>query len=59
MKNQVEMLLASREDLEKCKTKDPNITDHTISQVYASAAIKAGIEPRNAYEELIREMNGV
>jgi hypothetical protein len=31
MKNQSEMLLATREDLEKCKTKDHDITDLTIN----------------------------
>lgn len=53
------MLLAPREELEKCKTKDHDVTDHTINQIYAKAALKAGIEPRNAYDELLREMNGV
>ena len=53
------MLLATREDLEKCKTKDHDITDLTINQIYAKAAHKYGIEPRNAYEELMREMHGI
>ena len=59
MKNYVEMLLASREELEKCKTKDANITDHTINQIYTMAALKAGIQHKNAYEELMLEVNGV
>ena len=31
MKNQTDMLLATREDLEKCKTKDHDITDLAIN----------------------------
>lgn len=49
------MLLAPKEELEKCKTKDHNITDHTINQVYVSAAYAAGIQPRSAFDELMRE----
>jgi hypothetical protein len=43
MKNKAEMLLATREDIEKCKTKHPDITDHSINQFYAHEAIQAGI----------------
>jgi len=39
MKNFSEMLLATREDLEKCKTKDHDISDHAINKIYARAAI--------------------
>lgn len=53
------MLLATKEDLQKCKIKDPDITEHTIASVYAQAAILKGIEPRNCYEELIAELNNV
>ena len=35
MKNISEFLLASREDLEKCKTKDRDISDHAINTIYA------------------------
>jgi hypothetical protein len=59
MKNISEMLLAPREELEKCKMKDHDVTDHTINQIYAKTCVKAGIEPRNAFEELMREMNGI
>lgn len=59
MKNQADMLLATREDLEKTKTKDHDVSDHTINQIYAKAALLSGIEPRNAFEELMREMKGI
>jgi len=39
MKNFSEMLLATREDLEKCKTKDHDISDHAINKIFAKAAI--------------------
>lgn len=59
MRNSAELLLATKEDLQKAKIKDTDITDHAVNQVYASAAMVAGIEPRNAFEDLMREMNGV
>jgi hypothetical protein len=59
MKNQAELLLATREDLEKCKTKDHDITDMSINKIYAKAALNYGIEPRNAFEDLMREMDQV
>ena len=59
MKNFSEMLLATREDLEKCKTKDHDISDHAINKIYAQAAIQKGIEPKDAFQELMREMDGV
>ena len=59
MKNSAEMLLATREDLEKCKTKDHDISDHAINKIYASAAVHMGIEPKDAFQELMREMDGV
>jgi hypothetical protein len=49
MKNFSEMLLASREDLEKCKTKDHDISDHAINKIYARAAVQCGIEPKDAF----------
>lgn len=59
MKNFSEMLLATREDLEKCKTKDHDISDHSINQIYAKAAVQMGIEPVDAYQELMRELDGI
>lgn len=50
MKSISDLLLATREDLEKCKTKDHDVSDHTISSVYYKAAIERGIRPMNAYE---------
>lgn len=38
MKNHVELLMATREDLEKCKTKNHNTTDQTINEIYAKMA---------------------
>jgi hypothetical protein len=59
MRNKADLLLATREDLLKCKIRDSDISEHTINQVYAQAAILSGLEPRNAYEDLMREMNNV
>lgn len=59
MKNVSEMLLATREDLEKCKTKDHDISDHSINKVYAQAAINMGIEPIDAYEQFMREIDNI
>jgi RecA/RadA recombinase len=59
MKNQAEMLLATREDLEKCKTKVHDISEHTINMIYAESAEKYGIKPRNGFESLVREMKNV
>ena len=35
MKSLSDMLLATKEDLEKCKTKDHDLTEHTINSCYA------------------------
>jgi RecA/RadA recombinase len=59
MKNEAELLLASREDLEKCKTKVHDISDHTINMIYADCAEKVGIKPRNAFEQLVKEMKNI
>ncbi len=59
MKNFSEMLLATREDLEKCKTKDRDISDHSINKIYAQAAIEVGIEPRDGFQELMRELDQI
>lgn len=59
MKNQAEMLLATREDLEKCKTKVHDISEHTINMIYAESAEKFGIKPKNGFEQLVREMKNV
>lgn len=50
MKSLSDMLLATREDLEKCKTKDHDLSDHTINSTYAKAALEKGIKPIDAYE---------
>lgn len=50
LKNEAELLLASREDLEKCKTKVHDISDHSINMIYADCALKAGVKPRNGFE---------
>ena len=39
--------------------RDTDISDHTINQVYAQAALNYNLAPRNAFEDLMREMNGV
>ena len=59
MNNQADLLLACREDLLKCKIRDTDISDHTINQVYAQAALNYGLQPKNVFEDLMREMNGV
>ena len=50
MKNIAEMLLASKEELEKCKTKDMDLSDYTINSTYAKAALEVGVRPVDAYE---------
>lgn len=59
MKHASDMLVASREDLEKCKLKVADISDHTINLIYAQTAAEMGIKPRNAFEQLVREMKSV
>ena len=59
MKTFADMLLATREDLEKCKTKDHDLSDHTINSTYAKAALEKGIRPVDAYEQLIRETSKI
>jgi predicted ATP-dependent serine protease len=59
MKNAADLLLATREDLEKCKLKVSDISDHTINMVYAESAAEFGIKPRNAFEILIKEMKNI
>jgi hypothetical protein len=59
MKNAADLLLATWEDLEKCKLKVSDISDHTINMVYAESASEFGIKPRNAFEILIKEMKNV
>ena len=59
MQNASDLLLATKEDLAKCKIKDTDISEHAINQVYTRAAHLQGIEPVNAFELLTREMNAV
>ena len=59
MKSEAELLLATREDLEKCKTKVNDISEHTINMIYADCALHLGIKPRNAFEQLVKEMRNV
>jgi hypothetical protein len=59
MRTKADLLLASREDLLKCKIRSSDISEHFIAQVYAQAALSSGLEPHNAYEDLMREMNNV
>lgn len=53
------MLLATPTELLKTNFRDNDISVHTINQVYAQAAATRGLEPRNAYEILTREIDGV
>merc|ERR1711959_219440 len=59
MKTQADLLLATREDLEKCKLKVQDITDLAIDKLYAEAAASIGVRPKNAFELLVREMKNV
>lgn len=59
MKHAADLLTATREDLEKCKLKVPDISDHTIGLIYAQTAASLGIRPRNAFEQLVKEMKSV
>lgn len=59
MNSQADMLLATREDILKCKIRDSDISDHTINQVYEQAARNYGIMPQNAFHLLMHEMNRV
>lgn len=61
MNNQADMLLATREDLQKSRfrSRTKDISVNAINQVYAQAALNYGLQPRDAYEMLTREMDGV
>ena len=54
--NEADLLTATKEDLQKCKIKDKDITEHTITSIFAQAALLKGIEPRNCFDELMTEM---
>jgi len=58
-KNKAEMLLASREELEKCKTKNTDISEQSINQIYAQAAILQGVAPKTAYDEVVAQIASV
>ena len=53
------MLLATATDLQKTSFRDNDISVHAINQYYAQAAVIRGLEPRNAYEMLTKELDGV
>jgi len=57
--NEADLLTATKEDLQKCKIKDKDITEHAITSIYAQAAFLRGIEPRNCFEELMSEMRNL
>ena len=59
MNNKADMLLATPQELLKCNFRDNDISTHTINKVYADAAALNGLEPRNAYEILTKELDGV
>lgn len=44
-----DMLLATREDLEKSRSKNPELSESTFTHIYAQASLLKGIEPINAY----------
>jgi RecA/RadA recombinase len=45
--------------LQKVKIKNPDITEHTITSVYEQASKIRGLQPRNAFEDLMQEVNNV
>ena len=57
--NQADLLCASREDLQKVKIKDQDITEHTIQSVYARAATLMGVDSKDCFEHLVRELDGI
>ena len=59
MRTQADLLLATREDLEKCKLKVSDITDLAIDKLYAEAASHVGIQPRDAFSQLVLEMKNI
>ena len=59
MNNQGDMLLATQPELQKCKYRNPTISENAINQVYAQAASIQNIVPTDAYELMKREIDGV
>ena len=62
MNNKADMLLATREDLQKSRfrsSRSSDISGNAINQIYAEAALCYGLQPRSAFEMLNREMDGV
>jgi predicted ATP-dependent serine protease len=59
MKSKAELLLAAREDLEKCKTKNSSISDHSLNTIYSNLAQSEGFVPVHSYDVLISEMNKI
>ena len=59
MNNQADMLLATREDIQKCKIRDNDISDNTIHQVYTQASMNYGIQPQNGFQLLMHEKSRV
>jgi len=52
-KSKAQFLTATREDLEKCKTKNHDVSDHTINELYAQYAQNVGFKIENWWEEVL------
>lgn len=52
-KTKAQLLTATRDELEKCKTKNPEISDHSINQLYAQYAENMGFKIDNCWEEVL------
>lgn len=58
-KSKAQMLMATREDLEKCKTKNPELSDHAINELYAKFAENMGFAPENCWEEVLSGLENI
>lgn len=59
MKSKAQLLLATREDLEKCKTKNSELSDHTINELYEQYAESLGFTFENWWDEAINNISNV
>ena len=59
MKSKAQLLMATREDLEKCKSKNSELSDAKINELYSKYAESIGFSIQNWWEEVISGIENI
>ena len=59
MKSKAQLLMATREDLEKCKSKNSELSDYRINELYSKYAESIGFKIQNWWDEVISGIDNI